>query len=120
MFGIAAFAQSTLAGLGGNNRIQYAKNGTYSYVGKPISIIETRYLLADNGAYSYVGSDSIINHHRNILGASGSYTYVGINSTSSLFIGDWELECASPDVWTCQDTEAVTWVVETVAPITWN
>ena len=98
MFGISAFAQSPYAGLGGNNRIQYASNG----------------------AYSYVGSDSIINRHSKILVAFGAYTYVGISSTSSLFIGDWELEFASPDVWTCQDAEAVTWVVETVAPITWN
>ena len=118
MFGISAFAQSPYAGLGGN--IQYASNGTYSYVGQSASLLRSKYLTATKGTYTYVGSDSIINRHSKLLGAFGAYTYVGISSTSSLFIGDWELEFASPDVWTCQDAEAVTWVVETVAPITWN
>ena len=120
MFGIAAFAQSTLAGLVDNNRIQYANNGVYAYVGKSIENLHTRYLQATNGAYSYTGSNSDKYRNSKILGMSGTYAITGINSYSKVFIGDWEKEFNLPDTWTTQSVAESVWTDEIPPLTTWN
>ena len=121
MFGIASFAQSTFAGLGNNNRFQYANNGTYTYIGQSSDILQTRYLNAENGTYNYVGVDAIVNRHSKIFTSNGTYAYNGFTSTNKLFLGDWEFEFGAVDVWTCQDEGATAvWTEETTTPITWN
>lgn len=121
MFGIASFAQSTFAGLGNNNRVQYANNGTYTYIGQSSDILQTRYLNAGNGTYSYSGRNVTILNNRRIVSANGAYTYSGFTSTNKLFLGDWEFEFGAVDVWACQDeVTTIVWTEETTTPITWN
>ena len=55
MFGISSFAQSPFAGLGGNNRIQYANNGAYSYSGISSTLLRSKVIGAGNGTYAYSG-----------------------------------------------------------------
>tara|TARA_R110000868_G_scaffold81286_3_gene230238 strand:+ start:902 stop:1138 length:237 start_codon:yes stop_codon:yes gene_type:complete len=78
MFGLSAFAETPLSSLSGvlNNRVQYANNGAYSYI--------------------------------------------GINSTSRLFIGDWELEFNPSDTWVDESNTTSTWIDEIPPSTTWN
>jgi hypothetical protein len=78
-----------------------------------------KYLIATNGTYSYIGNDSIIKHNTQLYGNSGIYIYIGINSTSGLFIGDWEYEFNPSDTWTAQSVAVSAWQLETTAINTW-
>jgi hypothetical protein len=121
MFGMASFAQSTFASLGGTNRIQYANNGAYSYTGIASTLLNSKYLEATNGTYNYIGSNAMVNINTQILAENGVYAYNGFTSTNKLFLGDWEFEFGAVDVWTCQDEGATAvWTTETTTPITWN
>ena len=120
MFGLSAFAQSTFAGLGNNNRVQYANNGTYTYIGQSSDILQTRYLSANNGTYTYIGQSSDILQTRYLSAENGTYTYNGFTSTNKLFIGNWEIEEDIVDIWSSDEGASSAWAIQTPPTATWN
>jgi hypothetical protein len=122
MFGISAFSETPFASLSSvlNNRIQYASNGVYSYSGQNSNQIRTRILNVNNGVYAYIGISAIVNYSSKILGTSGTYTIVAQSSINKLFLGDWELEFNTSDIWVDEPNTASTWATEVPPTTTWN